>query len=158
MVNYLPNSILKTKTKIVKHGSIEFCSVMAIFSWVQGLPRSVNSIPSEIPMQKTNFFITSWCQLQMASWLGVSAHIYFPISVHLSETRTCVGLVLVFTASVSLYMCIRLYYHMFHYFNLPHFILFLWSYLWLLVFIWLTLLPPAPPSPSSSPICTCMYL
>lgn len=59
MVNYLPNSVLKTKTKIVKHVSIEFCSVMAIFSWVQGLPRSMDSIPSEIPMQKTNFFITS---------------------------------------------------------------------------------------------------
>lgn len=100
MVDYLPNSVLKTKTKIDKHGSSEFCSVMAIFSWVQGLPRSVDSIPSEIPMQKTNFLITSWCQLQMASWLGVSAHIYFPISVHLSVWALCL-----FSRPLWVYIC-----------------------------------------------------
>lgn len=94
----------------------------------------MDNILSKIPLQKTIFSITSWCQLQMASWLGVWAHFS-------AETRTCVGLVLAFTASMSLHMCISSivfgdsavslksfsllahstgYYHMFHYYLTCH--------------------------------------
>lgn len=52
--------------------------IFTLYCWACGLPLSLVYIPSETPLQKIYFCFASWCQLQMASWLGLRACVYFP--------------------------------------------------------------------------------
>ena len=53
---------------------------MTIYSEVWGLPLIVLNISSETSFEKTSFSFASSCQLEIASWLGMRAHICFPLS------------------------------------------------------------------------------
>lgn len=81
------------------------CYVLTSYSWSWHLFRTVADIPTDTPLEKTDFPFASRCRLQIVSWLGVGPHIHFPLLVlgpHLSWT--CADLAHAATGSVSSYV------------------------------------------------------
>jgi hypothetical protein len=60
-------------------------------------------IPSEAPLEKTNFFFANGCQWEVESRLGMGACVHFHSDPNL--TQTCGDSVHAASISMSLYMC-----------------------------------------------------
>lgn len=81
-----PNKTVREKTKSKNTIKFVLCSPSIAGHRTYPLLLSLVYVPHETPSEKTNFAFASSCQLEIASWLGMEAHVHL-----LSSPREALG-------------------------------------------------------------------